>query len=263
MLIISFSYFGLTSTVTKSINSILAYMPTVPHWGWNGNARRYWDFVYAAKIQQIERQLHHYGSGLNSLPMLSSYEQHPMDLYVLRVGFAGNTAPLTNIDQSGFASAAFHSYPELLKWDPYSGDYGLGLLGLSLGQCLYFVNDKRYGDIVFGGNINDVASSNTMVVAEPRDALRRRVFIAELRLKIELSAGSIQDVTHDRLRQSVSLTVASAATNEALKAKAAVVWLKQPGSSTVGFSVVGGARSRGGWAVDLSSGVATVKIVKA
>lgn len=37
------SYFNLTETVTKTINSILGYMPTVNHWGWNGNARRYWD----------------------------------------------------------------------------------------------------------------------------------------------------------------------------------------------------------------------------
>lgn len=36
-------YFGLTNTVTKTVNSVLGYMPTVPHWGWNGNARRYWD----------------------------------------------------------------------------------------------------------------------------------------------------------------------------------------------------------------------------
>ena len=36
-------HFGLTETATKSVNSVLGFMPTVPHWGWNGNARRYWD----------------------------------------------------------------------------------------------------------------------------------------------------------------------------------------------------------------------------
>lgn len=30
-------------SVTKTINSVLGYMPNVPHWGWDGNARRYWD----------------------------------------------------------------------------------------------------------------------------------------------------------------------------------------------------------------------------
>lgn len=36
-------YFGNDALVNKTINSILGYMPTVAHWGWNGNARRYWD----------------------------------------------------------------------------------------------------------------------------------------------------------------------------------------------------------------------------
>lgn len=36
-------YFGDEGLVNKTINSILGYMPTVAHWGWNGNARRYWD----------------------------------------------------------------------------------------------------------------------------------------------------------------------------------------------------------------------------
>jgi Family of unknown function (DUF5695) len=41
------------------VNAIIGYMPTVPHWGYNGSARRYWDFIYAAKYSRIERQLHH------------------------------------------------------------------------------------------------------------------------------------------------------------------------------------------------------------
>ncbi|KAF2246919.1 hypothetical protein BU26DRAFT_407003, partial [Trematosphaeria pertusa] len=254
------NYFNLPKTATKAINSIFAYMPTVPHWGWNGNARRYWDFVYAAKIQQIERQIHHYGSGLNSLPMLSYYEQHPADLYALRVGYAGNTAPLTNIHEDGFASAAFHSFPDLLKWDPYSGDYGQGFLGLSLGQCVYILSGTKYGDVVFGGNMVDAGSNGTIVAVEPRDALRRRVFVADLGLKIEISAGAVERAEYDKAGQIVTLSVLPAAASEALQAKSAIVWLKRPGSSSVGFSVPGLNEARGGWAVDLSSGMASVRI---
>jgi hypothetical protein len=257
------SYFGLQTTATKAIDSILAYMPTVPHWGWNGNARRYWDFVYGAKISQIERQLHHYGSGLNSLPMLSYYEQNPADLYALRVAFAGNTAPLTNIAEEGFASAAFHSYPELLKWDPYSGDYGQGFLGLALGQCVYVVNDAKLGDLVFGGDIDKAASNSTTVVARPKDALRRRVFIADLGLKIELSAGAIEKVVYDKTQKEVALTVVPAVTDEALRATKAVVWLKQPGSSDLAYKVSGATKTRGGWEMLSSNDVGTVKIEKA
>ncbi|HET7038915.1 MAG TPA: DUF5695 domain-containing protein, partial [Gemmatimonadales bacterium] len=61
-------YFGYDEKAQVTLNAILGYMPTVPHWGYNGSARRYWDFVYAGKLRRVERQLHHYGSGLNAIP---------------------------------------------------------------------------------------------------------------------------------------------------------------------------------------------------
>jgi hypothetical protein len=226
-------------------------MPTVAHWGWNGNARRYWDFVYGAKIQQIERQLHHYGSALNSLPMLHSYEQNSANnLYALRLGFAGNTAPLTNIDQGGFASAAFHSFPDLLKWDPYSGDYGQGFLGLSLGQCVYIVNNAQLGDIAFGGDIDESKSSKDSIVVTPKDAVRRRVFVAELGLKIEVSAGAIRTVVVDRIEKRVKLTIIPASTTDALKAKSVIVWVKQSDSE---YAAIDGRSQRGGKAYDVTA----------
>jgi hypothetical protein len=66
-------YFGHDDKALVSLNSIIGYMPTLPHWGYNGNARRYWDFLYGGKIRRIERQLHHYGSGLNAIPVLAHY----------------------------------------------------------------------------------------------------------------------------------------------------------------------------------------------
>jgi hypothetical protein len=33
------AYFNDTKTATNSLNAILAYQPTVAHWGYNGNAR--------------------------------------------------------------------------------------------------------------------------------------------------------------------------------------------------------------------------------
>lgn len=254
-------YFDLTRTATKALNSVLAYTPTVAHWGWNGNARRYWDFVYGAKTQQIERQLHHYGSGLNSLPLLHSYELSPVgNLYTLRVGFGANTAPLTNVDQEGFASAAFHSFPELLKWDGYSGDYGPGFLGLALGQTTYITEDAKYGDLAFGGDI--VSADGTTIVVEPRDAVRRRVFFAATGLKVEISAGALQSVAFDKQTGSATLTIADAVTSDEIKAKSVVVWLTRPGEGAIGYAVEGAQGERGGWAVDLSGGNAEVSIVK-
>jgi hypothetical protein len=115
-------YFGYNDKALVSLNSILAYMPTVPHWGYNGNARRYWDFLYGGKLSRIERQPHHYGSRLNAIPVLNEFRENPNDLYLLRVGFGGTMGAISNIDQEGFGSAAFHSFPSTLSWDAYSGD---------------------------------------------------------------------------------------------------------------------------------------------
>ena len=53
------SYFGFNATAEKTLNTIIGYMPTVAHWGWNGNARRYWDFLYAGKIPFIPGKVAH------------------------------------------------------------------------------------------------------------------------------------------------------------------------------------------------------------
>ena len=44
-------YFNDTTTAVNTLNSILAYQPTVPHWGYNGNARRYWSDETSSTIQ--------------------------------------------------------------------------------------------------------------------------------------------------------------------------------------------------------------------
>lgn len=41
-------YFGYEDTAAKTLGTVLGFQPTVAHWGWNGNARRYWDFLYAS-----------------------------------------------------------------------------------------------------------------------------------------------------------------------------------------------------------------------
>jgi hypothetical protein len=184
-------YFGYEDKAQVSLRSILGYMPTVPHWGYNGNARRYWDFIYGGKIRRIERQLHHYGSGLNSIPLLTEYRQHPDDFYLLRVGYGGTMGLLTNIDPEGFASVAFHSFPSTLKWDPYSGDYGPNFFGHAINTATYLINHPEFGWQSFGGNVQ---SKGEWVTVEPRDSFRQRVYIAPRGLWLTLDAGTFQAI---------------------------------------------------------------------
>jgi hypothetical protein len=184
-------YFGYDDKALVSLNSILAYMPTVPHWGYNGNARRYWDFLYGGKLSRIERQIHHYGSGLNALPVLTEYRRRPDDFYLLRVGYGGTMGALSNIDQEGFASAAFHSFPSTLKWDAYTGDYGPNFLGHALNTATYLVDHPEFGWQAFGGN---VSRQGDWVRLEPRDSFQKRVYVAPLGLWLTLDAGTFAQV---------------------------------------------------------------------
>ncbi|KAG6911266.1 hypothetical protein DXG01_002104 [Tephrocybe rancida] len=197
-------YFNDTTTATNALNSILAYQPLIPHWGYNGNARRYWDNVYGGKLQRIERQIHHYGSGLNALPLISAFEASTTDYYLLRVAYGGLSGPLSNIDQGGFASASFHSFADTLKWDGYSGDYGPNFSGHSMGIGTFIVNHPDFGWQAFGGN---VISTSPTIQVQIRDSVRRRVYIAPLGALLTLDAGAFSLVTYDPSARTVAVTI--------------------------------------------------------
>lgn len=57
------------------------------------------------------------------------------------------------IDQEGFASAAFHGFPDMLKPDPLSGDYGPNFFGHAWNTATYIVDHPQFGWLAFGGNI--------------------------------------------------------------------------------------------------------------
>jgi hypothetical protein len=179
-------HFGYREKAQVTLDAILAYMPTVPHWGYNGSARRYWDFLYAGKLRRVERQLHHYGSGLNAIPVLSEYRDRPDDYHLLRIGYAGTMGALTNIDQEGFGSAAFHSFPDLLAFDGITGDYAQNFFGHAFNTATYVVSHPEFGWFAFGGNVD---ATDGRVVVTPRDSFRQRVYIAPLGLWLTLDAG--------------------------------------------------------------------------
>lgn len=200
-------YFGFEDKAQVSLNSILGYMPTLPHWGYNGNARRYWDFLYGGKLTRIERQLHHYGSGLNAIPVLSEYRQHPEDFYLLRVGYGGMMGALTNIDQEGFASVAFHSFPSALKWDAYTGDYGPNFFGHALNTATYIIDHPEFGWQAFGGNAK---REGDWVHVQTLDSLRKRVCIAPYGLWLTLEAGAFERVEINTRTHAIRVGLAKA-----------------------------------------------------
>jgi len=200
-------YFGFNDKADVTLRAILGYDPAIPSWGYNGSARRYWDFLYGGKVTRLERQLHHYGSGINAIPMLAAYREHPDDLHLLRVGYGGTMGELTNIDEQGFGSAAFHAFPDMLASDPYSGDFGSGFWGYAANTAMYVVSDPELGWLAFGGNLK---CASGVVTATPLDAFRSRLYVAPAGLWITLDAGAIREARFDTKTGIVRLTLDSA-----------------------------------------------------
>jgi hypothetical protein len=248
-------YFGYSDKAEVALDSILGYMPTLPHWGYNGNARRYWDFIYgAAPGGTIERQIHHYGSGINAVPVLHEFREHPDDTYLLRIGYGGAMGALAAIDEGGFPSAAFHADPAKLRWDNYIGDYGPNFYGHAVSTGTYVINHPDYGWQAFGGNVR--ANGNTITV-DTLDSLRRRIYIAPLGLYITLERGKFERVAIDTATKTVRVTLAPA--DE--WTTSALMRVEQPARvAGVGTYKPGGALAaeRGGLVVPLTRTASTV-----
>lgn len=251
-------HFDYDDKAQVTLNAILAYMPTVPHWGYNGNARRYWDFIYGgAPGQGIERQIHHYGSGLNSIPVLDAFRRNPDDFYLLRVGYGGSSGALSAIDQEGFAACAFHSNPARLEWDTYSGDNGPNFFGHATTVGSYLVEHPDLGWLGFGGSVSDGEEGG--VTLTPYDTFRQRVYLAPLGLYLTLDAGRFESVHYDPKTGAVKLTLDAAEEFT----PSAVLRIEQPAD-------LDGARNympngefqqqRGAWVIPLEEGAKSVML---
>ena len=244
-------YFGFDEKAEVTLDAILGYMPTVPHWGYNGSARRFWDFLYAGKYSRLERQLHHYGSGLNAIPVLAAYREHPDDFYLLRVGYGGTMGALTNIDQEGFASCAFHAFPDMLKFDPLTGDYGPNFFGHALNTATYIVDHPEFGWVAFGGNL---AVQNGIVRTKPLDSFRNKIYLAPIGLWLALDAGQFSDIEFDSHTKRVRVGLAPSSTGTTR----ALLRIEHPGKLSSGKEYEIGKSfpmERGAYAIPLASAI--------
>lgn len=250
-------HFGETEKAEVCLNAVLGYTQAMPHWGYNGGSRRYWDFKYGgSKLDRLERMIHHYGSSLNAIPLLTEFRDHPNDIHLLRVGHAGMMGVLTNISPGGAPSMAFHAFPDELDWDPRSGDYGLAFFGHAYGAGTYLVEHPTFGFLAFGGNLT---TSGDLVTVVPLDSFRRRLYVAPLGVFLTLDAGEFEalEFTPSMGAVRVKLAPASSATPTAR------LRVEQPASvSGVGTIQVQGAFSteRGAAVIPLTSSSTWVEL---
>jgi hypothetical protein len=234
----------------------LAGLPDIPT---NSNGS------YGGKLMRIERQIHHYGSGLNALPMLDWFQHNPTDIYLLRVGYGGNSGPLSNIDQSGFASAPFHSWPDTLAWDAYSGDYGPNFSGLVMRAGTYVVTTDELGTVAFGGNV--LMNTDGSVEIYPRDPVRRKVYLAQYGILVTIDAGSIDTLVLDSTTRQITVSIAESISAISSMAVADYTILRVEkvvqilGVEPITMATSGLSKEKGGWNIPLGSEVVNIELL--
>jgi hypothetical protein len=115
--------------------------------------------------------------------------------------------PLTDIDEEGFMSPAFHSFPDMLKPDPVSGDNGPNLFGHVWNTATYVVNHPQFGWVAFGANLKVEGGT---VSAAPLDSARSRIYIAPLGLWLTLESGRFDRVEFNTKTRTVRVGLSPA-----------------------------------------------------
>jgi len=204
-------YFGANDKAQVTVDAVLGYMPTVPNWAYNGAARRYFDApVNGNRWPHIIRTTNHYGPAINAIPVLDAYRRSPDDLYLLRVGYAGMDQVLANIDSEGFASYGFDCDPAILKFDPYTADYGIAFYGYSRCAGAYAMKNPEFGWLGFGCEVHPTENGVRIV---PHDGIRKRVFIAPLSAWLTLDSGRFRYVDYSPKTGRVTVALAPANDN--------------------------------------------------
>lgn len=135
----------------------------------------------------------------------------PASFHDLRIGYGGHMGVLTNIHPDGFGSMGFHAWPETLAWDGFSGDFGAGYLGHVVGSVCVLVCHERLGWLGFGGNVVEEEERDekeggegggggivggVKVKVQPKDTVRRKIYVASMGAKVEISAGVIREFVY-------------------------------------------------------------------
>ena len=155
---------------------------------------------------------------------------------------------------------AFHGYANALFWDSYTGDYGPGFLGHVLASATYIVDHPAFGTIAFGGNVQ-ADSGDGAVTVQPRDSVRRRVYLAPLGLWVTFDAGVIQDISWDAAAKSVTINIGKGANEKSDVIMKFEQSAQVDGAGTVTVSTPNLTPSRGGYVVSVpETGTASVAL---
>jgi len=241
----------------RAVDSILAYMPSTPNFGYHGSAGGWGDFSNNGKWMVRggwEREGGHYRAGLNSIPLAERYRSHPDELFLLEVAMGGITGVLGNIDADGAPSMAFHLYPFMLEYDPHTGDHGLGFFGHAMNVGAYAVDHPTRGFLCYLC-VHNASGAAAQYSITPADSFRRRAYLAQLGLWLVLRSGQQLKRLHVDLKERSMLVQLEPPPQGWLSTKVRLQ-LDAPAlptgrRSAHAFKVEDAAMVRGAWELDL------------
>jgi hypothetical protein len=123
------------------------------------------------------------------------------------------------------------------------------------------VQDPDLGLVAYGGNL--VTGSDGTVTVQPKDAVRRKVYLAMYGVQFAVDAGAIESVKYGNDQVQVTIAPSIAGLSGAAMAGSPILWVER--MANVGGKanvVVDKALSmeRGGWKIDLKNGSFAVNI---
>jgi hypothetical protein len=92
-----------------------------------------------------------------------------------------------------------------MDFDRYVGDYGIEFYGFAHNAATYLVHHPDLGWLGFGGNVTSSPHGTIRIV--PRDAFRRRLYLAPFGLFLTLNSGTFQSAVVDPARRTVTVTL--------------------------------------------------------
>ncbi len=89
----------------------------------------------------------------------------------------------------------FHLSPGNLKFDEYSGDWGVGFFAAARHAGAFLVEDPDLGQLCFLCDVVDRGGNDAAaVLVKPRDAWHKKLFVSSLGVEIISEAGRIESV---------------------------------------------------------------------
>ena len=227
-----------------TLAAVLAYVPSTPHWAYNGAAWSVGDTGNNAKWTAAERVVGHYRTTLNAIPMLEEYFRNPDDLYLLPPAIGAASLHMATIDSRGAASMGLHLAPKYLELDPYSGDFGVGLFGhVQLAASIFMVHPLHgpqcylcdataaaNGSASATPGLHGSATAATATII-PRDSIRRRVFIEPLGVLVEVAAGALDSVSVDTSSRTFTVQLRDDGLASKFRVKISTPSLTRPGKA--------------------------------